>query len=69
VGAHHYHAFDVVGQSCIAAGFPIGGGLRFFAEHHCRAMGEEVHWWRGHGDILALMKREQPLVVKSAVRK
>jgi hypothetical protein len=46
-----------VGEGFVAAGFPIGGGLGFLTQHHCRAMGEEMDGWR-HCGVLFQPKTE-----------
>jgi hypothetical protein len=43
---HYDDASDIVGQCLIAAFFPIARRFAFFAQHHRRAMGEEVHRWQ-----------------------
>jgi hypothetical protein len=43
---HYDDTFDVVGQCLIAAFFPIARRFALLAQHHRRAMGEEVYRWQ-----------------------
>lgn len=55
---HHYHSLDAVSKRLIAAFLPIIGRCGLFAQHHCRAMGEEVYWcWSyRHGELLGFLQ-------------
>ena len=51
MGAHHDDALESVREGLIAAGFPVVGRVGLLAQHHGRAMGEEVYGWGRHGDV------------------
>ena len=48
---HHHYSFDSMSQSFVTALLPIIRARRFFAEHHRRAVTEEMDW-RRHGHTL-----------------
>lgn len=41
---HHDYTLNAIRKGLITTFFPVVSGLRFFPQHHGRAVGEEVHW-------------------------
>ena len=48
---HHDNAFDPMRKCIVAAGFPVICGFGLLAEHHRRAMREEVYRCQAYQDL------------------